>query len=158
MKQKREEILMIRRFEEKDKQIYMEMAHEFYHSDAVLHPVPDEYFEKTTAEALRAEGFAEIYMLEYNGVPAGYVLTAKSFSQEAGGMVVWIEEIYIRSVYRSKGLGREFFAYLEENKGSDVARLRLEVKEDNLRAISLYKKLGYEKLDYMQMTKDFQCK
>lgn len=107
---------MIRRFEEKDKQIYMEMAHEFYHSDAVLHPVPDEYFEKTTAEALRAEGFAEIYMLEYNGVPAGYVLTAKSFSQEAGGMVVWIEEIYIRAYTVPKGLEENFLLIWKKTK------------------------------------------
>ena len=99
---------MIRKFNRNDKQIYIEMAHEFYHSDAVLHPVPDEHFGKTVEEALRKDGFAEIFMLEYDGTPAGYVLTAKSFSQEAGGMVVWIEEIYIRSAYRSKGLGREF--------------------------------------------------
>lgn len=149
---------MIRKFNRNDKQIYIEMAHEFYHSDAVLHPVPDEHFGKTVEEALRKDGFAEIFMLEYDGTPAGYVLTAKSFSQEAGGMVVWIEEIYIRSAYRSKALGREFFAYLEENRGSDVVRLRLEVEEDNIRAIGLYRKIGYEKLDYMQMIKDFRAK
>ena len=54
--------------------------------------------------------------------------------------------------YRSCGLGREFFAYLEENL--PAARYRLEVEEDNERAISLYRRLDYEVLPYVQMIKD----
>lgn len=146
---------MIRKFEEKDRQIYVEMAHEFYHSEAVLHPVPDEHFEMTASEALRERGYASIFMLEHEGEPAGYGLTAKGYSQEAGGMLMWVEEIYIREAFRSKGLGREFFDYIEKNMGEGVIRLRLEVEEENTRAISFYKKMGYKKLDYIQMVKDF---
>ena len=40
---------MIRKMRSEDKKTYMEMAREFYHSDAVLHPVPDTYFERTRA-------------------------------------------------------------------------------------------------------------
>lgn len=147
---------MIRRMEEKDRKIYIEMARELYHSEAVLHPVPDTHFEKAADEALCPGGYAEIFILESDSVPAGYALTTKSFSQEAGGMVLWIEEIYVRDAYRSKGFGREFFDYMEKNRGKDTARIRLEVEADNTRAISLYKKLGFGVLDYMQMIKDFQ--
>ena len=51
-------------------------------------------------------------------------------------------------------LGREFFSYIEEKNSGKAARLRLEVEEDNTRAISLYKRLGYEMLDYKQMVKN----
>ena len=47
---------------------------------------------------------------------AGYGLIAKTFSQEAGGMVYWLEELYILEEYRSKGLGSEYFRYMEEHK------------------------------------------
>lgn len=145
---------MIHRLTEKDKQVYIEMAKEFYHSDAVLHPIPDEYFERTAKEALRSDVYVEIYLLESDGETAGYGLTAKTFSQEAGGIVIWIEEIYIREKHRSKGLGREFFEFLEQQYKNSAVRFRLEAEPDNKRAMSLYEKLGYKKLDYIQMVRD----
>lgn len=147
---------MIRKMTESDRDLYIEMAEEFYHSDAVLHPIPRAHFEKTAEEALKSGTYAEIYLLEYEGEPAGYGLTARTFSQEAGGQVLWIEELYIREAFRSRGLGREFFSYLEENNKGVLSRLRLEVEADNTRAISLYERLGYEVLDYVQMIKDFE--
>ena len=134
----------------------MEMASEFYHSPAVLHPVPDAFFERTADETLGSDAYAQIYMLECDGEPAGYGLTAKTFSQEAGGYVIWLEELYIREQFRSRGLGSEFFAYVEKKYAGQAARFRLEVEEDNVRAISLYKRLGYEVLDYTQMIKEIR--
>ena len=84
---------MIRKMTENDRELYIRMAEEFYSSDAVLHPVPHEYFERTADEALRSDAYAEIYLLEYEGRTAGYGLTARTFSQEAGGQVLWIEEL-----------------------------------------------------------------
>ena len=145
---------MIHRLTENDRDVYIEMAREFYHSDAVLHPIPDEYFVRTVEEAIRSDAYAEIFLFECGGETAGYGLIAKTFSQEAGGYVWWIEEVYIREKFRSRGLGREFFCYLEEQKGKEVTRLRLEVEKENTRAVSLYGRLGYEVLDYVQMVKD----
>ena len=149
---------MIRKMRSEDKKTYMEMAREFYHSDAVLHPVPDTYFERTADEALRSDVYAEIFLFECENEAAGYGLIAKTYSQEAGGMVWWIEEVYVREAFRSKGIGREFFAYLDKVKGSAGTRMRLEVEEDNTRAVALYKKLGYKPLEYAQMIKDAPLK
>lgn len=147
---------MIRDFSFEDRKLYVEMASEFYHSPAVLHPVPDAFFERTADEALASDAYAQIYILECDGRSAGYGLTAKTFSQEAGGYVIWLEELYIREEYRSRGLGSEFFAYVEKKYEGRAARFRLEVEEDNVRAVSLYKRLGYETLDYVQMIKEIQ--
>ncbi len=149
---------MIRKIEEKDKNVYLEMAHEFYHSPAVLHPVPDAYLERTFEECMRSADYIECYIFETDGEYAGYGLTAKTFSQEAGGYVYWLEELYVREKYRSKGLGREFFEMMEKKKEDGAARLRLEVEEDNVRAIALYKRMGYDFLDYRQMVKELHEK
>lgn len=143
---------MIRKLNRDDRELYIRMAEEFYSSDAVLHPIPRQNIERTVEEVLSSDTYADIYILEYEGKAAGYGLTAKSFSQEAGGKVLWIEEIYIRKEFRSKGLGKEFFSYLEEKDAA--VRFRLEVEAENSRAAALYAQLGYEVLDYVQMVKE----
>lgn len=148
--------IMIRKAERRDREEYIKMAHEFYHSPAVLHSVPDAYFAHTFDEYLNHEAYVGCYILECDGEYAGYGLTAKTFSQEAGGYVYWLEELYVREAYRSKGFGSEFFRYMEEQREEGVTRFRLEVEDDNVRASALYKRLGYEYLEYRQMIKEFQ--
>ena len=110
---------MIRKMRSEDKKTYMEMAREFYHSDAVLHPVPDTYFERTADEALRSDVYAEIFLFECENEAAGYGLIAKTYSQEAGGMVWWIEEVYVREAFRSKAVS---YTHLDVYKRQDFYR------------------------------------
>jgi len=85
---------------------------------------------------------------------AGYVLLAMTYSNEAGGLVLWIEEIYIVPEYRGLGLGGELFAFIESMAKSSYARIRLESEPDNLRALALYQRMGYADLSYRQLYKD----
>ncbi len=94
------------------------------------------------------------YLFEHEGQVVGFATVAKTFSTEAGGLVAWLEELYIRPNYRSLGLGKEIFEYIE-NSYSNIKRIRLEVERDNVRAMNLYKKKGFHILDYLQMVKDF---
>lgn len=146
---------MIRQIREKDKEEFIKMSQMMYTSDAVSHDIPLEHHLRTFEELMKSDVYAQAYILEFDGKTAGYALLAKTFSREAGGMVIWIEELYIKEEYRSKGLGSEFFGFIEKNKSFDTARLRLEVEDDNTGAIKLYKRMGYEFLDYKQMIKDF---
>ncbi|MGC4020236.1 MAG: GNAT family N-acetyltransferase [Muricomes sp.] len=147
---------MIRELRPEDRELYLKMAHDFYHSAAVLHPIPDSYLELTFEECMRGGVYAKLYVLEWQGELAGYGLISKTFSQEAGGYVCWLEELYIMEKYRGKGLGSEFFEYLEENLEEGVKRFRLEVEEDNFRARQLYERLGYKNMNYYQMVKEMQ--
>lgn len=146
---------MFRKLEEKDAKVYLEMVDEFYHSDAVLAPVPKQYMEDTFKELLRSEAYLLCYIFEYEGEPAGYALLSKSFSPEAGGIVYWVEEIYIREAYRSKGLGSAFFKFFTENPPEGTKRIRLEVEPENERAVKLYTRFGFKPLPYDQMVLDY---
>ena len=145
----------IRKFKPSDKELFITMADEFYHSPAVLHPVPIQTHENIFNEIMRSDCYLCGYIFELAGEPAGYAVTAKSFSTEAGGVVIWIEDVYIRPQFRSKGLGKMLFEELEKNSDPKLKRLRLEVEEDNVRAVSLYENLGFKRLPYSQMIKDF---
>lgn len=143
---------MIRKLERSDKELYLQLADEFYHSEAVLHPVPGENIEATFDELMRSDVYTECFIIEKDGCTAGYALISKTFSQEAGGSVVWVEELFIRPEYRGMGLGNKFFDFLFSER--PAARYRLEIEPDNVRAAALYKRRGFETLGYGQMVND----
>ena len=135
-----------------DKRAFLEMSREFYSSDAVLHAVDPSFHEKAFAELLRSGTYLTCFVFECGDRVAGYALLSKMFSREAGGMVVWIEEIYVRSAFRGRGVGGACFAWLRANV--PAIRYRLEVEPSNERAQSLYRRLGFSELPYVQMVLD----
>ena len=147
---------MIREITKADRNTYLLFAQSFYTLGAVAHPIPRSHLLATFDHLMESDTYAKAYIIEYAGKPVGYALTAKTFSQEAGGFVVWIEELFILPAYRGKGLATEFFAFVKQNIEPEVARIRLEVTEQNKQAISLYEKNGFEFLPYLQMIKDIQ--
>ena len=143
---------MIRKIEVKDKELFFELSREFYSSPAVLCNIPEAYHASTFDELMRSEEYLMGYIFELDGAPVGYGLLNVTYGHEAGGRVVWIEEIYVREGYRSRGIGREFFEYVFKNV--PAARYRLEVEPENERAVKLYEGLGFEVLGYGQMVRD----
>lgn len=144
---------MIRKFVPEDREDYIRFSTEFYNSSAVDKPVPREHFEQGFDEMMRSDVYVQGYMLVCDGNNAGYCVTMKTYSVEAGGITIWIDELFVLEEYRSKGLGRELFKYIEENGDKKLRRIRLEVELENGRAISLYKKMGFEPAPYDGMWK-----
>lgn len=138
---------MFRNAEEKDFALYMELAGEFYHSPAVMHPIPEQYMENTFREAMRSDDYIILRILEVDGAAAGYAILSRSFSPESGSPICWIEELYIREAFRGRGIGTEFFAAVRQEFPG--VRLRLEVEPENLGAVALYKRLGFTPLEYV---------
>ena len=144
---------MIRKFVPEDREDYIRFSTEFYNSSAVDKPVPREHFENGFDEMMRSDVYVQGYMLVCDGKNVGYCVTMKTYSVEAGGITIWIDELFVLEEYRSKGLGRELFKYIEEHGGKKLRRIRLEVEQENGRAISLYKKMGFDPAPYDGMWK-----
>jgi GNAT superfamily N-acetyltransferase len=144
---------MIRKFVPEDREDYIRFSTEFYNSSAVDKPVPREHFEQGFDEMMRSDVYVQGYMLVCDGNNVGYCVTMKTYSVEAGGITIWIDELFVLEEYRSKGLGRELFKYIEENGDKKLRRIRLEVELENGRVISLYKKMGFEPAPYDGMWK-----
>lgn len=144
---------MIRKFVPEDREDYIRFSTEFYNSSAVDKSVPREHFEQGFDEMMRSDVYVQGYMLVCDGNNVGYCVIMKTYSVEAGGITIWIDELFVLEEYRSKGLGRELFKYIEENGDKKLRRIRLEVELENGRAISLYKKMGFEPAPYDGMWK-----
>ena len=58
-----------------------------------------------------------------------------------------IEQFEVITKERGRGIGDKLLKYLiEKYKDSDIKNITLEVKEDNIIAINLYKKYGFKKI------------
>lgn len=148
---------MIRLMTDYDRNAFLELTAKFYSSEAVDHQIPEEYHEIAFDEMLNSDLYMDGYMIEKDKKPVGYAIVSKTFSHEAGGRVLWLEELYILPEYRSEGLGKEFFDYMESNLcKNSFARIRLEISPSNSRAEKLYKSLGFNYLDYKQMVKELK--
>ena len=140
---------MFREITPDERELYYRYVDIFYHSDAVEAPVPRRNYEVTFNELMRSSDYLKCYIFEDGGKPCGFALLSKTFSQEAGGVSVTIEEIYIDEEQRGRGMATEFFEYLKSIDG--IARLRIEVEDDNEGAKRLYERMGFKLLPYLQM-------
>jgi ribosomal protein S18 acetylase RimI-like enzyme len=146
---------MFRDITQSDKGIFLAMAQEFYFSPAVMHPINPTHFSTTFDAAINKNPFFRVLIIELENRIIGYAILSFTYSNEAGGMVVLIEEVHIEKAYRSNGIGTKLLDFVEKEYPA-FKRFRLEVTKDNLRAIDLYQKRGYQELDYVQMIKDVE--
>ena len=143
----------LRKIEQTDREKYIEMTTAFYNSEAVEHAVDPQNFEKTFDEMMRSDTYVECWIIEENGRTAGYIMLVKSYSQEAGGICIWIDEAWVEPEFRGMGIGGNAVKQVM-NIHSEAARFRLEYSEANPRAAQLYRRLGFNDLVYRQMYLD----
>ena len=117
----------------------MAMSREFYQGDGVSHAVPEENFNKTFTLILQKNPYLEGWMIESQGRAAGYILLSFTYGNEAGGMIVLLEELYIRPEYQGQGLGTQALTFVKE-------------QYRNRGAIRLYRRHGYESIVYREMS------
>lgn len=134
-----------------DKDCVIEMMRVFYTSPAVLSNGSEEIFLSDVENCVNESPYLEGYIFEDSGEVQGYAMVAKSFSTEFGKPCMWIEDLYIKNEYRGLGLGSKFLKYIEKKYPESI--LRLEVEEENERAVKVYEKCGFEVLPYMEMKK-----
>ena len=77
----------------------------------------------------------------------GYAFLAVFWSNELGGEVCVIDELYVKPEYRSRGHGKKLFEQLQHDREflpQQFVALDLEVTPKNSRAQKLYSCLGFE--------------
>ena len=145
----------IRNITPADREEVLSMMRVFYDSPALIIHAADQVLARDVDACISGSPYVEGYVFDQgDGTICGYSMLAKSFSTEAGGLCIWIEDLYLKPEYRGQGFGSALFRFVEEKYGDTAARLRLEVEPDNEKAIHVYEGMGYHELAYMQMIKD----
>lgn len=141
----------IRAMQEKDKKEVIDMMRIFYTSPAVYTNGSEEVYQKDFEACVSDNPFLSGYVIEDADAICGYAMVAKSFSTEFGKPCIWIEDIYIKEEFRGTGMGKALMEFVT-NAYTDCI-FRLEVEEENRRAIRLYESCGFTELPYMELKK-----
>ena len=105
--------------------------------------------EDTLRESLFGERrYAEVLIAEHDGTPAGFALFFHNFSTFLGKPGIYLEDLYVRPVFRGAGIGKKLLVHLARlAKGRDCGRLEWWVLDWNEPSIGFYKKLGAVPMD-----------
>ena len=139
-------LLKTRLFLEQDLPGLLEMVFSFYHE------IDDYYAELISAEkilrtvsALTTDPFrGKIVILEMDGQTAGYAILIYYWSNEFGGEMLFIDELFVKPAWRRQGVARAFLRHLEQSE--TVYALQLEVNPANTAAFRLYETAGFSEL------------
>ena len=116
---------IIRKMTRDDKESVIEMMRAFYTSPAVFTNGSEEIFEADVEHCVNDCPYLE-----------GYVF----------------EDLYMKPEYRGLGIETKFFEFLDQTYTDCL--FRLEVEEENERAIHVYEKNGFSFWPYMEMKKN----
>ncbi len=84
------------------------------------------------------------YLMGPVRAPVGYVIVCFGWSVEFGGMDGFIDELYVRSAVRGRGIATEVLTTLPQALAdAGIRALHLEVDRDNAAAQRLYARAGF---------------
>ncbi len=103
--------------------------------------------ERTFRQLAAHPDYGSVVVFEAEGRITGYALLINFWSNEYGGIVLNIDELYVAPEWRGAGVGTAFLNHLAAGHLGDFVALKLEVLPYNRRALRLYEKLGFQKSD-----------
>ncbi|MGJ8545367.1 MAG: GNAT family N-acetyltransferase [Sulfitobacter sp.] len=99
--------------------------------------------------------YGAAYLIGPPRAPIGYIVITFGWSVEFGGLDAIIDELYIRPGVRGRGIASEALIALPRAlAGGGLRAIHLEVDKTNTRAMTLYKRAGFQPRDnYIFMSK-----
>lgn len=142
---------MLRKIEENDRALFLQLMDDFYHSPAVTDPINPKNYETTFNFIVRGDHYVDGYMVEFDNETVGYLILSITYSNEVGGYVTWLEELYIDPKYQGQGYGEQTMLDINETLKDSTRAFRLEVSPENEKITNFYKRHGFEERVYLQM-------
>ncbi len=133
-----------RQFKNGDSDAVAGLIQDLYREDPSDRPMLPQKIAGTFDSLTRHPDRGCIMVLEYENGIIGYSIIINFWSNEFGGNVSFIDELYVKKEFRGRGVGTDFIKYLAENKFGDAVALRLEVTPGNKKARKLYESLGFK--------------
>lgn len=120
-----------------------EMMGRLYAEDVAVSGDMPRDFRATIDYLLCDPARGRVVLLLDAGAVCGYALLIPFWSNEMGGVVVTVDEVFVVPERRGRGIGRGLFALIERDRPYGAVAVFLEVSASNGGARRLYESLGF---------------
>lgn len=131
------------------------MMRELYSEDEPASAPDPGRFPLTITYLLANPSHGRIVLFMQGSILSGYALLIPYWSNEFGGVLLFIDELFVMPGARNRGIGHRFFEIVASEKPFDAVALAVEVSPANRRARALYESLGFELRNHAVLTKRF---
>lgn len=114
-----------------------------YAEDEAASPVDESRFSTNVVSLVSQPARGRIVLFKEGGSLCGYALLVPYWSNEFGGTLLFVDEMYVIPEARSRGIGRHLFKFLTDTRPFDAVALALEVSPQNAAARRLYESVGF---------------
>jgi GNAT superfamily N-acetyltransferase len=150
--------LEFRPFAEQDFAELEGMILELYREDPEGEPMTREKIDRTVHELSRHPEKGSVIIFIADDAVAGYAILVFYWSNEYGGDVVFIDELYVKPRWRGQGIATRFIEHLVKQPDETTQALALEVTPGNERAYTYYQKLGFIPTRNRQLVKELSSR
>ena len=123
--------------------VVLDMMHRLYAEDNAASGVDESLFPQTLHKLLKTPQAGRIVLLWVSGEVQGYALLIPYWSNEYGGSLVYVDELYVKVEARCRGLGGGLFRWLASGRPFGAVGIFLEVSPQNHRARQFYEQIGF---------------
>ncbi|HAX77601.1 MAG TPA: GNAT family N-acetyltransferase [Cyanobacteria bacterium UBA11372] len=144
--------LKIRAAEIKDTELILALIQQKAEFDGYLDPL------EATADKLRQTLFydvppqAHVLLAEVEEIAVGFALYSYRYSSFLAQRCIWLDDLFVQSHMRSKGVGQALIYYLAQIAAqNNCGRIEWTVNTNNAPAISFYKKQGAQIMESIRL-------
>jgi GNAT superfamily N-acetyltransferase len=119
------------------------MMQALYAEDEPATPVDPRRFPSTIEYLLREPGRGRVVLFIEDVCLRGYALLIPYWSNEFGGTLLFVDELFVIPAARNRGIGHKFFEFLARERPFDAVAVALEVSPENRQARKFYESLGF---------------
>jgi GNAT superfamily N-acetyltransferase len=126
---------------------------EFYAESG--YPLPADAAARTFAALLDDPRLGRVWLLEADGAPAGYVVLTLAFSMEYGGLRGFVDDLFVRSPCRRRGLAAAGLAAVRraaEALGERALHVETGAEDYHAAARGVYARAGFAASDRLLLT------
>jgi len=128
---------------EADLDLLVDLMTRFYRESGT--PMVAAEARRAFAELIAGPSLGQVWLLEAESTPVGYLVLALGFSLQHGGRDAFVDDLYVLPDHRGQGLGTAALQRANQVcRALGVRAMHLTVAPNNPRALALYLRHGFE--------------